>query len=121
LQGFELTSGKYIPGKEELGYAPPDNPLLRDGQLRDAIEHSVEGRVAAVGVASKTVTIPGDDRPVDIADVAIWQEFGHGGPYPSPPRSFLGGAAVRKGEDAANAVGKEVAHAIAGLPPPIVT
>jgi len=29
------------PGKVALGYSPPDNPLLRDGTMRDSYQHSV--------------------------------------------------------------------------------
>jgi hypothetical protein len=119
LQGFELITGRYIPGKEELGYSPPDNPLLRDGQLRDNIERTVEGvKEAAVGVPSKTVTIEGDDRPVDIGQVAVWQELGHGGPYPGPPRSFLGGAAVRETDKVVEEIAIRIVNALASKPKP---
>jgi phage gpG-like protein len=35
--------------KEKLGYAPPDNPLLREGELRDSISHEVEDNTATIG------------------------------------------------------------------------
>jgi hypothetical protein len=38
-----------FPGKEELGFAPPDNPLLRYGELRDSFELQAEGLEGVVG------------------------------------------------------------------------
>ena len=35
--------------KEKLGYAPPDNPLLRTGELRESITHSIESNVLIFG------------------------------------------------------------------------
>lgn len=82
---------------------PENNPLLRSGELLNSISHSVDGSHAVVGSTS---------------DIAVYQEFGtpHAA-HPIPPRSFLGGAAFRKGEEAAEAAGKAVAHAVAGLRP----
>jgi phage gpG-like protein len=61
-----------------------NDPLLRTGELRDSIEHTVGVNEAEVGSNS---------------DIALFQELGtrgggRGGPI--PPRSFLGGAAFRK-------------------------
>lgn len=68
--------------KRRLGYAPPDNPLLRTGAMRAAITHSVSGpgekietRVGVNGV------------------VAVVQERGGGR---VPARSYLERAARRK-------------------------
>jgi HK97 gp10 family phage protein len=80
--------------KEKLGYAPPDNPLLREGTLRDSIGHVVSGHEAAVGSNS---------------DVAVYQELGT---RRMPPRSFLGGAAVRKEGEVVELLGE---GAVAGL------
>jgi HK97 gp10 family phage protein len=80
--------------KEKLGYAPPDNPLLREGDLRDSIGHVVSGHEAAVGSNS---------------DVAVYQELGT---RHMPPRSFLGGAAVRKEGEIVEILGE---GAVAGL------
>lgn len=71
------------------GY-PPNEPLLREGDLRDSIEHDAGPFEAVVG---------SDDR------VAVYQELGTEaqrqgqGPPGIPPRSFLGGAAVRKADE----------------------
>lgn len=87
------------------GYAPPDNPLLRTGEMRDSIERDADIGHAVVGSND---------------DVAVWQELGTHGPNPGgdgyhvPPRSFLGGAAMRKGEDAALAIGAGLERAIVG-------
>lgn len=100
------------PGKVELGYAPPDNPLLRTGELRDAVEHTVDVDEAAVGVPSKIV-IDGD-KSVDIGDVAIWQEMGT---VKIPPRSFLGHAGFVKEKAVVEAIGLEIIHAVSGVRP----
>ena len=66
-----------FPGKIELGYSPPDNPLLREGAMRESI-----GGEAAI--------MPGGAEGVvgsrDI--VALWQEMGT--TRGIPPRPFLG-------------------------------
>lgn len=67
-----------------------NDPLLRTGELRDSISHAVGDREAVVGSNS---------------DVAAWQELGT---ERIPPRSFLGGAALRKLD--------EVGKALAGAP-----
>lgn len=98
LADTTLNGWRGHPGKIELGYAPPDNPLLRTGEMRDSIEVSHHGNEASVGSNS---------------DVAVWQEFGTN---KIPPRSFLGRAAFVKGEAAANLIGKEITDALAGIP-----
>ena len=68
------------------GY-PADEPLLRTGEMRDSIEHTIGVHEAEVGSNS---------------DIAVYQELGtHGGGWggPIPPRSFLGGAAFRKSHE----------------------
>ena len=76
-----------------------NDPLLRTGDLQRSIAHEVEGRKAVVGSDS---------------EVAAALEFGTSH---IPPRSFLGGAAFRKGEEAANVIGEAIALTIAGRPP----
>ena len=66
--------------KERLGFAPPDNPLLREGHLRDSIEHETHVLDAVIGSKS---------------DIAAYQEFGTAS---IPPRSFIGPAMVRNVE-----------------------
>lgn len=76
-----------VQDKARLGYSPPDNPLLRTGDLRDSIEHTVESEERAV---------VGSD-----SDVAVWQELGT---RTIPPRSFLGAAAVQEADRVAEAL-----------------
>lgn len=92
LEGFRHWRGRYIPGKNELGYSPPENPLLREGGMRESITSDVSGLVGIVGSDQKK---------------ALWHELGvPGADYPIPPRPFLAtglmeavpGAAVLAGE-----------------------
>jgi phage gpG-like protein len=50
-----------IAEKESLGYSPPDNPLLRTGEMRDSISNTVEGLEATIG---------SNDQKM------VWHEFG---------------------------------------------
>lgn len=82
---YQDQAGQFVPWAEladstqadrvNKGYAH-DEPLLRDGTLRDSIEHNADSKVAHVGSNS---------------DIAVYQEMGT---ETIPPRSFLGGAAV---------------------------
>lgn len=94
------TEAKHVIGTYEYGWPPlkpetiarkanGDTPLLETGEMRDSIEHYVEGKSGFVG--------SNDDK-------AVWQELGTSR---IPPRSFLGGAAARKGREAA-AVGASI-------------
>lgn len=75
LYGFQHPSGGWIFGKEDLGYSPPDNPLLREGDMRDSIEFRSEGMFGETGSDSK---------------IALYQEMGTPGAlYPIPPRPFI--------------------------------
>jgi len=89
-----------VADKERLGYAPPDNPELRTGTMRESIEHTVKMEsfdgVAYIGSDSK---------------IMEWQELGTS---KMPPRSILGGAAVRKADDVAKLVGGSVYGALVG-------
>jgi hypothetical protein len=73
-----------------------DEPELRTGELRDSIQHKVVGREAEIG----------SDSPI--------MEYQELGTVRIPPRSILGGAAVRKGEEAAEAVGEDVVAVLIG-------
>ena len=82
------------------GYTPND-PLLRSGALRDSIQAEVT------------------DDPIG----RVYTENEHAaelefGTVRMPPRPFMGGAAFRHGEEAADEVGKAVAGAFAGTPVP---
>ncbi len=59
------------------GY-PADEPLLRSGELRDSIQHEVQGLAAIVGTKSP---------------IGLWQEVGTDR---IPPRPFIGPAYIRK-------------------------
>ncbi|CAH2606518.1 conserved protein of unknown function (plasmid) [Rhodovastum atsumiense] len=103
LDGFNHPQAGHIKGKRELGYAPPDNPLLREGHLRESISSGLEN--------DHTAIVGSDD------EVALWQEMGTPNAlYPIPPRSFLGRAAFVKGDEVAEAVGGRVVWALRGLP-----
>lgn len=103
LDGFDHPgAGAHIPGKRELGYASEgnDNPLLRDGGLRDSYEHTVHMREAAVG--------SNDDK-------AVWQEMGTpNARYPIEPRPVLGIAAVHKEHEAVDFIAENIVRHIAG-------
>ncbi len=65
--------------KAQKGY-PVDAPLLREGDLRNSIQHEVVGLEAVIGSQS---------------DIAAYQEFG----TPTiPPRPFIGPAAFKNKE-----------------------
>lgn len=76
ILGFFHERGFWIPGKADLGFAPPDyEPLLRTGQMRDSISTAQDGLVGIVG---------SDDK------VMLFQEMGTpGARYPIPPRPTL--------------------------------
>lgn len=96
LYGGVTPEGYHYQGKIALGYAPPDNPLLREGDMRDSIEHTVIGDTAYVGSNSQ---------------VAVEQELGT---HTIPARSFLGGAAVRKKNEVGRQIGRDVLMVLSG-------
>lgn len=77
------------------GYSE-DDPLLRSGEMRDSIERLATHDMAVVGSAE---------------DKALYQELGT---VKIPPRSFLGVAAIRKGEEVANLIGHSVVGMLVG-------
>lgn len=79
-----------VDEKERLGFAPPDNPLLRTGKMRASIEHTVKGDEAHIGSND---------------DVAVFQELGT---HTIPPRSFLGVAAFQTAPEVARVVGVDL-------------
>lgn len=83
-----------------LGFTEND-PLLRTGGLRDSIGHEVEMKGIASGEAVVGST----------SDIAVYQELGT---ERIPPRSFLGGAAVRKSSKVAEICGAGVVKALVG-------
>lgn len=96
LHGGTSPAGYRYMGKIELGFAPPDRPLLRTGQMRGSIEFTVGGRGVTIGSPDP---------------VARWQEFGlpasaeHAG---IPPRPFIGPALYTRGKLEANYVARVV-------------
>lgn len=79
--------------RERLGFTPND-PLLRNGALRDSISRQVQGDEAAVGSTS---------------DVMVYQELG----TPSiPPRPVLGPAAFKNKDKIEQILGAAVVHAL---------
>lgn len=97
LEGWDSPWGVHYPGKVELGYAPPDNPLLRTGELRNSINRAIFGNGAAA---------VGSDSPI-----AVWQEFGT---ERIPARSFLGAAAFEMGGHIHDMAGKALVAALMG-------
>jgi phage gpG-like protein len=94
------TEAKRVIGTYDYGWAPlapstlahkaADTPLLETGEMRDSIQHQVEHRAANIGSNN---------------DKAVWQELGTA---KIPARSFLGGAAMHKGKEVADAIGTEM-------------
>lgn len=81
--------------KARLGY-PADAPLLREGDLRDSIEHEVQGFEAVIGSKS---------------DIAEYQEFGTS---KIPPRPFIGPAAFRNKKKIQRILGAGVVEGLVG-------
>ena len=83
--------------QDRAAHGYPDNePELRTGEMRDSIEHVVHGREADIGSNS---------------EILEWQELGTA---KMPPRSILGGAAVRKAPAVAHEIGESVVMALVG-------
>jgi len=72
-----------------------DTPLLETGEMRDSIGTIIAETEAHVG--------SNDDK-------AVWQELGTSRGI--PPRSFLGGAAVRKSEEVRDVIGHTMVAAL---------
>lgn len=96
--------------RRDLGF-PEDEPLLRTGELRAAIESNVEGDTAAIGVPSREVGDGSRKNPFrDIGLVAQNQELG----VTIPARSFLGGAMVRKHDEILEATARPTIELLRG-------
>lgn len=103
------TEAKRVIGTYDYGWTPlaastlakkaADTPLLETGEMRDSIEHTIDGDTAYVGSNN---------------DKAVWQELGTVGPHPIPPRSFLVGAAQHKAHEIVKETGHKVVAALKG-------
>jgi phage gpG-like protein len=89
-----------FPGKVELGYAPPDNPLVREGDLRAAVTHETHDFEAVVGV-----------REGREGDIMTWHEFGTSR---MPARPVLGPAAYRNRQAIQQILGAAAVTGIVG-------
>ncbi len=86
--------------KGQTGRVSGTDPLLTTGELRATIGHQVHENTAIIGTPD---------------EVGVYMEVGTSR---VPPRPFLSSALHRKGEEAANAIGAAVGHALAGKQPP---
>ncbi|MDY3551402.1 hypothetical protein R5W24_000478 [Gemmata sp. JC717] len=75
---------------------PEDEPLLRTGDMRDSIGHTVQGNEVTIGSNN---------------DKAVWQELGT---ETIPPRSFLGGAMAEELPKLKEILGEGVVAALVG-------
>jgi hypothetical protein len=97
LNGWDTPTGDHYPGKIEMGFAPPDNPLLRTGELKYHIDFTVSGYEAAIGVPDEQVGDGTQENPYrNIGDVATDLELGT---RYMEPRSFLGRALYVKTDE----------------------
>lgn len=82
--------------KEKKGFSPPDNPLLRTGEMRDSIGHTVSHDQVDIGSDS---------------DIAVYQELGTKN---MPPRSFFGSTGVEQGDKVAEMIGAAYTSVLIG-------
>jgi hypothetical protein len=85
-----------------LGYSEND-PLLRDGTMRDSIGHEVE--MTGLGEGQAVIG--------SASQIAEYQELGTDR---IPPRSFLGGGLIRREAEVVELIGSDVAWALSGGP-----
>jgi len=96
------------------GY-PANDPLLREGLLRDHIKMSTEGLLGRVGVPSAIVQHEYEEEPLDVGDLAIWQELGTpDARFPIPGRSFLGHSAAKLKDRVVDMIAGRVVWALRG-------
>ena len=105
--GWESLAPATQAERERLGYAP-NEPLLRDGTLRDAITYDVDYDHVLIGVKSEQVTAA-TGKSVDIGDVAVWQEHGT---ETIPPRPFLAPALHENAEHVGNLIAEHLVASI---------
>lgn len=93
--GWSLLAASTEADKAAKGY-PENAPLLREGDLRDSIEHETHHLEAVIGSKS---------------DIAAYQEFGTN---KIPPRPFIGPAAFRNKEKIKKILGSAVVAGLVG-------
>ena len=107
---YQDAAGPFVPWAELADATKSDRVAqgfseneheLRTGELRDGIGHSVE----MAGSASGTAVVG------SASDVMVYQELGTSR---MPPRSILGGAAVRKTDEVVDVLAKAVLHGLTG-------
>ena len=84
-----------------------NEPLLRDGALRDAIQHEAHADHVIIGVRSG----PTSDGKADIGDIGYWQEMGTAS---IPPRPFLQPALYQNQEHIVKLIGDHVVKKLKG-------
>ena len=94
------TEARRVIGTHDYGWPPlapstlarkaADTPLLETGEMRDSIEHSVNGDEALIGSDNEK---------------ALWHELGT---VKIPPRPFLMGAAQHKEQEVVRLIGGHV-------------
>jgi HK97 gp10 family phage protein len=89
FQAWAPLADATVKDRVSKGFSP-NEPLLRTGGMRDSIETTVSRNSAEIGSNS---------------DIAVYQELGTS---KIPPRSFLGGAAVRKEDEVVRILGEHV-------------
>jgi hypothetical protein len=98
---WNILADRTIQDKIRLGYAPPDNPLLREGHLRDSIEHQV-----SVGPNR------GEAAVYSNSTIAVYQELGTAD---IPSRPFLGPALAKNTDRVVDLLGRGAAGAYMDL------
>lgn len=88
-----------IADKEDGGFSPPDNPLLRTGEMRDSIDHEVHHLEAVVGATDEKM---------------VFHEFGTS---KMPARPVFGPAAFRNKERIKRILGAAMVEGLMGGAP----
>lgn len=100
FRDWEPLHDATIEDKKADFQGPEYAPLFRTGVMQASITHSAAPYEARIG---------SDDK------VALWQELGTPGvKHPIPPRSFLGGAAIRKEKEIVAVIWGEVELSLSG-------
>lgn len=85
-----------VEDKTRQGYAPPDNPLLREGDLRDSVGHHVEPMLLEVGSTDPVM------------------RYHETGTSKMPPRPVIGPAMLETVPVAQEVLGGALADVLAG-------